>query len=189
MFAGTGARAHSFKTGADTVEAFFDGANAVLFSPMALLPSLALGMLLSLWQSEGLVKAWPALILGHVIGFLLAPMVGDWVIPAALALGALVAALSALLSRHYRGLALGLAFAVGLFTLLTGLEGHGWLELEAAIYLGILAAANVAVAIGAGLTRLALEQFPYAWVRIGLRAAASWLAAVQVLMMAFLLVQ
>jgi len=189
VLSGSKVQAHSFKTGADTVEAFFDGANAVLFSPMSLLPSLALGMFLSLWHSEGLVKAWPALILGHVAGFVLAPMVGPWVIPAALAIGTLVATGAALLSRHFRAAALTLSALTGLFTLLAGLEGHTWLELEPAIYLGIFAAASVAVAIGAGLTRLVLEQLDYDWTRIGLRIVASWLAAVQVMMMAFLMVQ
>jgi hypothetical protein len=61
------------------------------------------------------------------------------------------------------------------------------LELTVPIYVGIFAAASFAIAAGAGLARLALEKVSAAWMRIGLRVAASWLAAVQVLMAAFLL--
>ena len=181
------AGAHSFGTGSDAFEAFVEGSNAVLFSPYALLPCLSLGLLLTLWQIEGMLKAWPTLIAGHVAGFLLAPLVGGWVIVTLVAAGAGMATLAALLGRHVRAEALLLSLLTGGLTMLVSLEGHGWLELSPSIYVGIFAAASFAVAAGAGVARLALEQLPYAWTRIGLRIAASWLAAIQVLMVAFLL--
>lgn len=188
LLAGSPASAHSFGAGTDAFEAFVEGATSVLFSPVCLLPCLSFGLLLTLWQLEGMLKVWPALIAAHVAGFLLAPMVGDWVIAALVILGAVTAALAALLPRHSRPEALTLALAIGVLTMLVSLEGHAWLELTLPIYLGIFAGASFAVAAGAGIARLALEQLPHGWVRIGVRIAASWLAAMQVLMAAFLLV-
>lgn len=182
-----GAEAHSFGTGTDAFEAFVEGSAAVLFSPVSLLPCLSLGVLLTLWQVEGMLKAWPVLIAGQVAGFLTAAFVGSWVAPVLVITGAGIATLAALLPRHRRAEALVLSGSTGLLTLLVSLEGHAWLELAVPIYVGIFAAASFGVAAGAGLARLALENLRYGWVRIGLRIAASWLAAVQVLMAAFLL--
>lgn len=183
----TAANAHSFGAGTDAFEAFVEGSTAVLFSPVSLVPCLSLGVLLTLWQIEGMVKAWPVLIGAHIVGFLLAPLVGGWVIPALVIAGALTATGAALLPRHVPLEATAFAGLIGLLTMLVSLEGHDWLELAAPIYIGIFAAASFGVAAGAGLARLALENLPASWVRIGLRIAASWLAAVQVLMAAFLL--
>lgn len=181
------ATAHTFGTGTDAFEAFVEGSNAVLFSPYSLLPCLSLGLLLTLWHEEGMVKAWPILLIAHVAGFLLAPTAGTWVIPALVMIGTATATLAALRTNHNRIEALALAGIVGFFTLLVSLEGHSWLELSLPIYIGIFAAASFGVAAGAGIARLILEHIPYPWVRIGLRVAASWLAAMQVLMVAFLL--
>ncbi|WP_432690304.1 hypothetical protein [Pseudooceanicola sp. C21-150M6] len=183
----TAANAHSFGAGTDTFQAFIDGSNAVLFSPVSLLPCLSLGLLLSLWTAEGMVKVWPILIAGHLAGFVLAPKVGAWVIPTLVLAGAVTATFAALLPRHTRMETMVLAAGLALLTMLVSLEGHGWLELAAPIYIGIFCAASFGVAAGAGLARLALERLPLAWVRIGLRVVASWLAAIQMLMAAFLL--
>lgn len=187
MFSANTAQAHSFGAGTDAFEAFVEGANAVLLSPVSLLPCLSLGVLLTLWQVEGMLRVWPLLIVAHIFGFIVAPTVGVWVIPALVILGALTATLAALLPRHVTIEVFILSGVVGLFTMLVSLEGHGWLELATPIYVGIFAAASFSVAAGAGLARLALEQVRVTWIRIALRVAASWLAAAQVLMAAFLL--
>jgi hypothetical protein len=187
LLAGTQAGAHSFGTGTDAFEAFVEGTSAVLFSPLTLLPCLSLGLLLTLWQAEGMLRAWPALFAAHVAGFVLAPGVGAWVGPAMIVLGAAVAILAALLPRHTRPEAVALALAVGAGTMLLSLEGHGWLELSLPIHLGIFVGASFAVTAGAGIGRVALEQLPAPWSRTGLRIAASWLAAIQLLMAALLL--
>lgn len=180
------AAAHSFGTGTDAFEAFVEGSNAVLFSPVSLLPCLSLGILLTLWQVDGMVKAWPVILIAHVVGFVLAPMVGQWVIPALVLIGVITATLAALLPRHVKPEAVGLAGIVALFTMLVSLEGHAWLELAVPIYVGIFAAASFAVAAGAGIARVAVEKVPRPWMRIALRVAASWLAAMQVLLAAFM---
>jgi hypothetical protein len=186
-FSANAASAHTFGTGTDAFEAFLEGSSAVLFSPVSLLPCLSLGLLLSLWHLEGMVKAWPVIFVAHVVGFLLAPLVQSWVIVALVLIGTGTATLAALLPRHGRFEALVISGMVAFFTMLVSLEGHAWLELTVPIYVGIFAAASFAIAAGAGLARLALEQVSAPWMRIGLRVAASWLAAVQVLMAAFLL--
>ena len=186
LFAASEAHAHSFGAGTDAFASFVEGANAVLFSPISLLPCLSLGLLLTLWQVEGMLKAWPVLFIGHVIGFVLAPQVGLWVIPALEVLGAAIASLAALLPRHMKAEVYGLSFVTGLMTMLVSLEGHAWMELAWTIYLGIFVAASFAVAAGAGLARLALEQITSQWTIIAIRVAASWLAAMQLLMAAFL---
>ena len=183
----TRAGAHSFGAGTDAFEAFVEGSNAVLFSPYSLLPCLSLGVLLTLWRSDGMVKVWPVLIASHAAGFVLAPLVGVWVIPVLVAVGAATGTLAALLPRHSRWEAVTLGALVGGLTMLASLEGHGWLELTLPIYLGIFAAASFAVAAGAGIARVAIDNVPYPWVRIAVRIAASWLAAMQVLLLAFLL--
>lgn len=187
LLTGSRADAHSFGAGSDAFGAIVEGATAVLSSPVALLPCLSLGLLLTLWQNEGMVKAWPVLIFGQIAGFLLAPFVGTEIVTASVALGFGIAALAALLPRHVPEEAFLLAGANGFATMLVSLEGHGWMELAIPIHLGIFAGANFAVAAGAGIARLILERLPYPWVRIGIRIAASWLAAIQVLMVAFLL--
>ena len=189
LLAAPPAHAHSFGTGADAFTAFVEGSGTVLFSPVTLLPCLSLGLLLSLWQVEGMLKAWPLLILGHIAGFLLAPAVGPWVIPAQVALGTGAATLAALLPRHVRAEAFVLTLATGLLTMSVSLEGHAWFELPLTIYLGIFAAASFAVAAGAGLARLAVENIRSTWAWVGLRVAGSWLAAIQLLMLAFLVSQ
>jgi len=180
------AQAHSFGTGTDAFEAFVEGSNAVLFSLFSLLPCLSLGVLLTLWQLEGMIKVWPLLIATHVVGFLLAPLVGTWVIPTLVIAGAITATLAALLPRHTRPEAMALTGIIGFLTMLVNLEGHAFLELTTPIYVGIFVASSFAVAAGAGIARIILERFSYDWVRIGLRIAASWLAAMQVMLLAFM---
>ncbi|MCA0922958.1 hypothetical protein [Pseudooceanicola nanhaiensis] len=187
IFSATAASAHSFGTGTNAFDAFVEGSNAVLFSPVSLLPCLSLGLLLTLWQVDGMVRAWPVILGAHVVGFLLAPWGQSWVMPALVLVGMGTATLAALLPRHGRVEALVISGTVALFTMLVSLEGHAWLELRAPIYAGIFAAASFAIAAGAGLARFALETVRAHWMRIGLRIAASWLAAVQVLIAAFLL--
>ena len=134
-----------------------------------------------------MTRAWPLLIAGHVTGFVIAPFLGDRVIAALVAAGFATASLAALLPRHTRAEALAVSLVVGLLTMLVSLEGHAWLELTPPIYAGIFLAASFAVAAGAGIARIATDAVRHPWVRIALRVAASWLAAIQILILAFLL--
>ena len=181
------AHAHAFQSGADSYAQFLEGAGVVLRYPETLLPVLALGILLSLWDREGMVRAWPAFLAGQLGGLALAAVVGAWIASVNLAAGLVVATLGALLPRHVRAEALAAGLIIGLLVIAASLEGHGFLELPLFIHLGILFAANLAVACTAGAARFAMEQIEAAWMHILWRVAASWLAAILALFLAFTL--
>ncbi|SIN90286.1 hypothetical protein [Vannielia litorea] len=179
--------AHAFKSGADQYAQFLEGTGVVLGYPALLLPGLALGILLGLWSREGLPRVWPFFLAGLAGGVGLAALVGPWVSPLLMGLGVLTACLAALLPRHTRAEAAALALLTGLLLTAAGLEGHGLFELGAFIHLGLFFGANLALAVPAGLVSMALDRHRAPWVRIGARVAASWIAAILMLMLAFAL--
>lgn len=181
------AKAHSFEGGSGFYDQFVDGTLVVLAYPPTLLPLLALGLLVTLWQTEGLLRAWPVLLAGQALGIPLAAAVGPWVGPVLMAGGLLVAGLAALLPRHAVLEVQVAALGIGLLALSVSLEGHGFLELPLSIHAGILFAANLAVAVAAGVARVLIEATPADWPRILCRVLASWIAAVLVLNLAFVL--
>ncbi|MBF9031019.1 hypothetical protein HKCCE3408_11495 [Rhodobacterales bacterium HKCCE3408] len=184
-FAASRAEAHAFEIGADYYSQFLEGASVVFTYPSLLLPTLALGILLSLWRLDGLLRVWPLFLIGLAAGLVLGAFVGPAVSTVLTAVGVVTAALAAVLGRHVWAEAAVLALATGLLVTSVSLEGHGLFELGVFIYLGILFAANIALAWSAAMVRLALEQIDQPWVRIGGRVAASWIGAILVLMLAF----
>lgn len=187
LLASGAAQAHSFAAGADIYDAFVAGAAVMLAAPATLLPLMALGLLLSSWHSDGMVRAWPVFLAGQLAGIVLAPFVGLWITNALLIFGCIVAVLVALLPRHVRPEVLALAAIGGAGSTAYGLEGHALFELPVMIHLGIIFATNLIAAAAAALMRAATDRFPGQIMSIGWRVAASWLAAVQVLLLAFLL--
>ncbi len=183
----TSAAAHSFESGADLYAQFVEGASIVAIYPAVFLPLLSLGFLLSLWHPEGMVRAWPAFLIGQLAGIPLATLVGEWILPAMMAAGIVVAALAALLPQPMRILCLGSAALLGALAFMLGLEGHRFLELPILIHLGIFFGVNAAVALAAGISRLAMERVDAPWMRITVRVAASWIAAMLMLILAFTL--
>ncbi len=183
----TSAAAHSFESGADLYAQFVEGAGVVVTYPAVFLPLLALGFFLSLWQPEGMVKAWPYFLVGQVAGIAVAPLVGEWILPVMMASGIVVGALAALLPQPTRVLSLFFAAVLGMVALALGLEGHRLFELPILIHLGLIFGANAAVALAAGIARLAMEKVPADWMRITVRVAASWIAAMLMLILAFTL--
>lgn len=182
------AQAHAFSTGKDTYGAFLEGAGVVLAAPGLILPVVALGLALALWQTEGLLRAWLPFLGPAVIGIVLAPLAGAWAATLPIAIGLVVAVLAALVPLGRIGPALPVLAALtgGAFAL-AALEGHGWGEVTMAIRTGVLFAANVALATVAGLVRISLERIPHPATRIGWRIAASWVAAILLLSLAFLI--
>ena len=178
------ARAHAFDSGADFYQQFLEGTRVVFIYPGIFLPLLALGVLVSLWDREGMIRAWPAFLGGQVAGVLIGPLAGEGIAAVYLAVGLAVAALAALWPEARRALVLALAAAVGAGALATALEGHGFGELSVFIHAGILLAANLATAVVAGLARATFDWTDAAWLRIGWRVVASWLGAVQVMLLA-----
>ena len=183
----TPALAHSFLPEGGFYDRFIEGALVVLAYPATLLPLVAAGLLASLWHPDGLLRIWPVMIAGQAVGVGVAALVGTWVLPVMMGAGVTVATLAALLPSHSALIVYVAAAITGLLALAVSLEGHGLFELPLAIHLGIFVAANVAVALGAGLPGATLEGNDKAWVRIAWRVAASWIAAVLVLYLAFTL--
>ncbi|MBF9043218.1 hypothetical protein HKCCE4037_07765 [Rhodobacterales bacterium HKCCE4037] len=183
----SGAAAHSFESGADLYAQFVEGAGVVGTYPAVFLPLLALGLLLTLWQPEGMVRAWPWFLGGQVAGIFVAPFVGEWILPVMMGAGIVVGALAALLPRPMPAVTLPAAALLGVLTLSIGLEGHALFELPVLIHLGLIFGANAAVALAAGISRLALDRVEAEWMRISVRVAASWIAAMLMLILAFTL--
>lgn len=179
------AHAHAFNADADWYGQFLEAAGVVLGLPQLILPIAALGIFLALWDLDGLPKAWPAYLAGQVAGLGLAPSVGPAVAVAPVIVGAIAGIAGALGWPRSRLAALSIAFAMGTAVFASSFEGHGFLALSVYIHVGFLFAANVAVAAVAGLARVTFDASDAAWVRIGWRIAASWLAAILVLFAAF----
>ncbi|MEJ6390391.1 hypothetical protein [Gymnodinialimonas ulvae] len=181
----TSAAAHSFESGADLYAQFVEGAGVVVTYPAVFLPLLALGLFLSLWHAEGMVRAWPVFLLGQLAGIAVAPLVGEWILPLMMGTGLIVGALAALLPHPGRIAALFFAGLLGILALALGLEGHALFELPVLIHLGLIFGTNATVALAAGIARLAMDRVPADWMRITLRVAASWIAAMLMLILAF----
>ena len=181
------AAAHSFESGADLYAQFVEGAGVVVTYPAVFLPLLALGLLLSLWHADGMVRAWPFFLAGQIAGIPLATLAGEWILPVMMGAGVITAILAALLPQPGRAIALPTAAILGALTLMIGLEGHGFFELPILIHLGLLFGANATVALAAGIARLAMDRVQADWMRISLRVAASWIAAMLMLILAFTL--
>lgn len=179
------AHAHSFDTGADSYAQVIEGASVVLSDPGLLIPILALGILLSLWDADGLPRAWPVYLVGLVAGIVLAAFVGEWVAVAFIGLGLVTASLAALWGRPPAPLAVGVAGLTGIGAMAVSLGGHGLFELSVFIHLGLLLGVNIAVAVAAAAARFALDRVKAPWMRIAWRVVASWMGAVLALYLAF----
>jgi len=180
------ARAHAFATGRDAYGNFLEGAGVALGSPGLLLPVLALAVMLGLWRREGLLKAWPHALAGSLIGLALAPLAGPWVATALLGIGLVLAALAALVPPGRIAPALPwLAALTAAIVLAAALEGHGFAEIPNATRVGLLFGVHFALSAGAGLVRYTRDRIAHPVTDIGWRVAASWLAAILVLYLAF----
>ncbi|MBV7409719.1 hypothetical protein [Maritimibacter sp. DP1N21-5] len=178
--------AHAFDTGRDAYGLFLEGTGVILATPALLLPLAALGVALALWKSEGMLAAWPALLIGMLAGFALAPLVPPTAALVPLAFGLVIGVLSALFPLERIAPAIPiLAGLMGLAVIAAALEGHGFGEIGVLIRAGIFFAANAVVAVVAGAVRWITEHWPGEVTRIGGRIAASWLAAILVLYLAF----
>lgn len=177
--------AHAFDAGADAYGQFVEGAAVMLIYPGILLPLLALGVLLSLWREDGLPTVWPVFLAGQVTGVFAAALAGPGVALVFMGLGIVTAALAALWPGVPTALALGLAALSGVLAMTTAFEGHGLFELPVFTHLGLLFGANLATALAAGLSTLALTRIEAGWMRIGWRVVASWIGAILMLTLAF----
>jgi hypothetical protein len=179
------ADAHAFQGGAAPYTQFVEGAGVILTYPGILLPILAMGVAISLWDTDGLPRVWPLALAGQILGVFAASLAGVWVAAAFIALGVVTAALAALWPDSRRAVIAGFACLTGLGAVTVALEGHGLFELSVFIQLGILFGVNLVLAAGAGAAALTLDRVPAAWMRIGWRVVSSWTGAILVLFLAF----
>lgn len=177
--------AHSFEAGADAYGRFVEGATVILVHPTILLPLVALGILLGLWDEGGLPTVWPVFLSGQLAGVAAASVSGPAVAVAFIGLGLATASAAALLPAVPRWLAFSLSGLVGAGALAASLEGQGLLILPIFTHLGLLFGVNLATAAAEGLARFAVLRVDAPWMRIGWRVAASWIAAILLLMLAF----
>jgi hypothetical protein len=178
--------AHAFDTGRDAYGLFLEGAEVILTTPALVLPLVATGVALGLWRTEGLLAAWPGFLIGALAGFALAPFAPSSIALVPLAFGLVIGVLAALLPLERIAAALPiLAGLMGLAVVTAALEGHGFAEIGLLIRTGIFFAANMTLAVAAGVIRWVSERWPGEVTRIGGRIAASWVAAILVLYLAF----
>jgi len=177
-------QAHNFATGTAYPE-MVEGAGASLNSPEILLTLIPIGLLASLWDDEGMLKIWPGLLIGMIVGIPLAPLVGGWIIAVSLAVGAICALMAVSGANYPKSLVVGIATALGALSSMVSFEGHTFGEFPLPIYIGILFGANLIVVIAAGIAKALLMKLPYFWTRIGLRVASSWVTAIGLMLLAF----
>jgi hypothetical protein len=179
-----GAQAHNFAKGT-FFPLMIDGIGSALNDPITLLTLIPVGLLASLWQSEGMLKIWPALLVGTLVGVPMAALATPVIAIPALLTGAVCALMAVLSARYPALLVAGLAGLAGLLATMTTLEGHGFFTLSIGIYAGIIIGANMIVAASAAFVRAVLEGVKVAWARIGMRILSSWTAAVTLMLLAF----
>ncbi|QJD71994.1 hypothetical protein [Marinobacterium sp. LSUCC0821] len=175
------ALAHSFGAGTDAFVSFLNAVSIFVSDPILLLPSISLGILAAAYKTRGLVDIWPWLFGSHLVGFLTASLVGDWVNSILLVVGLAVATIAALVSKPAKILVISSGVITGVLTMLVSLQGHAWHELSMSVYVGLFAGASMGVVISSGIAEVALEKLPEKVSKIALRVAASWLAAIQLL--------
>lgn len=178
------AEAHNFAKGTFFPQVI-EGIGASINSPVALMTLIPVGLLASIWQTEGMLRIWPGLLAGLVAGIFLAIFANPALAILALAAG-VVCALLAVIARPWPpAVPIGAAFIAGALTDMVTLEGHGFGELPLGIYAGIVIGANAIAVIAAGIAKVLLEKFPYFWVRLAFRIVVSWTAAITLMYLTF----
>lgn len=177
--------AHAFQSGAGVYDQFVEGVGVALSAPAVILCLLPLGLLAGLWRRDGMPVIWPWFLAGQAVGLFAAAVVPPSIAAAALGVGVATAVLAALRPDPPAPAPQVLAAITGLLATAVSFEGHGLFELPLGIHAGLLLGANLAVAAAAGLAAATLDRWPRHWLRIGWRVAASWLAAIALMVLAF----
>lgn len=184
-----GARAHEFELGGDAYDDFLAGGAAVLNDLPVLLALLSTGILVSLWKRQGLPLVWPAFLVSVLAGFVLAAAVPVDPVPVLYGAAIIAGLLAVAAVRGTRPVMAGIVFGAGLMTGWGILAGHGWGELPPGVYAGLFALFNLVLAASAAFSSAILTRIPNHWTEIGLRALASWLTAIAIMSLAFVMGQ
>jgi len=186
VFPSSAAKAHAFDVGADGYAQFVEGAAVALEDPAVLTACLAVGLAAGVWRADGWPKAWPFFAAGLVGGALVAPVAPVWTVALCTGFAALLGALTALLAQRSGTFVPPAATVGGALAMAVSLEGHASGTLGWPILAGVLLTPNLIAAATAGLAMVSLRRWPRPWMVIGWRIAASWLAAIAAMYLAFL---
>jgi len=178
------ADAHSFIGEGGAYDIFVEGAGVVLSDIRLILPLIAVGLMVALWQIDGLISVWPAMIVGNFIGIPLAIISTTAAYQIFTALGLMVAIIAAVKPDRFKPEILFVTFVISVGAMMCALEGHKFLELPMMIYLGIIFGTNLTLATSANIAGLFLRSINSSWAKIIIRALASWVAAMSLLILA-----
>ena len=180
----SGAVAHAFDSGADAWGQMLGAGLVPLSDPVLLLGLLPLGLMLGLWQIDGLAQVWPALVAGLVAGAASAPLAGPSISVLAILAGLATALMGAAsLSWPFPTVAVAAA-GTGLLAGMAMLDGHGPGTVPVPVYLGLLLGALVTVSLSFVLASWTRALVPGPWGRLVGRVASSWLAAIALMLVA-----
>ncbi len=178
------ASAHSFKSDGGFYELFLEGNKAVFLDLRIVISVLAAGLLVALWDVEGLVKVWLFFLGGNVAGVLVSaagvpgPSFVLYGLTLMCGLGAAAAlSLPAIWMR-------GMVFVMGAVPVVAILFDHTLGDVPIGFIVGLLFGLNLVLAMASGLVALTFEHVPYGWVRIGWRAIGAWLVAITIMILA-----
>jgi hypothetical protein len=140
--------------------------------------------MVALWQIDGLISVWPAMIVGNFIGIPLAIISTTAAYQIFTALGLIVAIIAAVKPDRLKPEILFVTFVISVGAMMCALQGHKFLELPLMIYLGIIFGTNLTLAMSANGAGLFLRSITSSWAKIIIRALASWVAAMSLLILA-----
>lgn len=183
------AGAHEFEIGGGAYDDFLSGGAAVLNDLPVLLALMSTGILVSLWNRQGLPLVWPAFLASVIAGFVLAGLVPVDPVPVLYGAAIITGLLAVAAVRRTRPIMAGIVFGAGLMTGWGILAGHGWGELPPGVYAGLFALFNLVLAASAAFASALLTRLSSRWTEIALRALASWLTAIAIMSLAFVLGQ
>ena len=178
------ADAHSFIGEGGAYDIFVEGAGVVFSDIRLILPLIAVGLMVALWQIDGLISVWPAMIVGNFIGIPLAIISTTAAYQIFTALGLIVAIIAAVKPDRLKPEILFVTFVISVGAMMCALQGHKFLELPLMIYLGIIFGTNLTLAMSANGAGLFLRSITSSWAKIIIRALASWVAAMSLLILA-----
>jgi hypothetical protein len=182
LFSASAAWAHSSATG---MAAFYEGALSVYTVPCTLIALVGFGLILAL-QKLTAERAWQAFAAGGLVGLGAVQLgldIADPELPL-MALGLLAGLFIA------SGVALPLTSALaggavlGFFFGVISAPHPGPVAAMVLTALGALISANVLLFYVAAVISFVIGKFQYAWLKIGLRVAGSWIAAISLIVLA-----
>lgn len=178
------ASAHAVSPGDGLARSFWIGFVEVLTSPAVLVAILACALSTAIWRADGVRRLWPAVAAGTLAGATVA--FAEFANPLVAALGGatVLGLLGSLGSPLSVGAMRAVAFAAGAMLSVSALGWHSWSMAPVSSYAGTLVALNGGFAAAAGLLGGLKSTVRAGWFDIALRATASWLVAVSLMMAA-----